>query len=166
MMINSLPEHGFQYPKGSPHPTKNTTASDVALLADVPKRRRAAFAQSRPFWQREKGRCGVTMFLKADNLSKTYSSGFLSGKKVSALQNASITIRDGETVGIFGKSGSGKTTLANLIAGGDSRVIRPDFLGRQAGCIPLSRYTPAGHSDGISAPGGRHLTRAGVWSGV
>ena len=57
------------------------------------------------------------MFLKADNLSKTYSSGFLSGKKVSALQNASITIRDGETVGIFGKSGSGKTTLANLIAG-------------------------------------------------
>ena len=94
------------------------------------------------------------MFLKADNLSKTYSSGFLSGKKVAALQNASITIREGETVGIFGKSGSGKTTLANLIAGGDSRVIRPDFLGRQAGCIPLSRPTPAGYSDGISASGG------------
>lgn len=31
--------------------------------------------------------------------------------------DASITIRAGETVGVFGKSGSGKTTLANLIAG-------------------------------------------------
>lgn len=33
------------------------------------------------------------------------------------MKNASLTIREGETVGIFGKSGSGKTTLANLIAG-------------------------------------------------
>lgn len=155
----------FNIRRGSPHPTKNTTASDVALLADVPKRRRAAFAQSRPFWQREKGRCGVTMFLKADNLSKTYSSGFLSGKKVSALQNASITIRDGETVGIFGKSGSGKTTLANLIAG--------RFPRHPAGFSGTTSrlYTPiAVHSGGpfrwYISTRRRHLTRAGVWSGV
>lgn len=94
------------------------------------------------------------MFLKADNLSKTYSSGFLSGKKVSALQNASITIRDGETVGIFGKSGSGKTTLANLIAGAIPASSGRIFWDDKPVVYPLSRYTPAGHSDGISAPGG------------
>lgn len=50
--------------------------------------------------------------IKTENLCKIYGKG---EGAVSALKNASITIRDGELAAIIGKSGSGKTTLLNLL---------------------------------------------------
>lgn len=49
-------------------------------------------------------------------VTKVYASG---GRPVQALNNLSLSIAEGEFVGIFGKSGAGKTTLINMITGVD-----------------------------------------------
>ena len=55
--------------------------------------------------------------LRTEHLTKTYASGLFRRNRTPALQDVSITIGPGETVGIYGKSGGGKTTLAGLVAG-------------------------------------------------
>lgn len=60
--------------------------------------------------------------LVIDNLSKSYNS--LSGE-VKAIENLSLSVRDGEFVSIVGPSGCGKSTLLNILAGLDS-----DFDGK------------------------------------
>ena len=52
-------------------------------------------------------------------LSKTYQVG---GRAVHALRDVSLTLREGETLGLVGESGSGKTTLAHALLG----LLRPD----------------------------------------
>ena len=48
--------------------------------------------------------------LRADRLSKTYGA-------IAALRDVSLTVRDGEVLGLIGPNGSGKTTLFECIAG-------------------------------------------------
>jgi ABC-2 type transport system ATP-binding protein len=48
--------------------------------------------------------------LRADRLSKTYGA-------IAALRDVSLTVRDGEVLGLVGPNGSGKTTLFECIAG-------------------------------------------------
>jgi len=57
---------------------------------------------------------GLQELLTAVGLTKSYSSG---GRTVQALHDVSITVREGESVGIIGASGSGKSTLARILTG-------------------------------------------------
>ena len=61
--------------------------------------------------------------LRAEAVSKTYISRDWMGRSSSthALQDASVAVQQGETVGIVGESGSGKSTLARCII----RLIDP-----------------------------------------
>ncbi len=54
--------------------------------------------------------------LTTSNLCKRYGSG---ENEVTALENVSISIEDGEFVSIIGSSGSGKSTLLNMLGGLD-----------------------------------------------
>ncbi|MBB3390788.1 peptide/nickel transport system ATP-binding protein [Rhizobium sp. BK275] len=57
--------------------------------------------------------------LTVDALSKAYYS---SGRQVAALDNVSLTITAGETLGLVGASGSGKSTLSRVLL----RLLKPD----------------------------------------
>jgi multiple sugar transport system ATP-binding protein len=67
--------------------------------------------------------------LEIENLSKIFV--FASGERVSAVQEASLKVSQGELLAVVGPSGSGKTTMLRLIAGleqPDSGTINIDGL--------------------------------------
>ena len=53
-----------------------------------------------------------TLMIELHDVSKIYQVG---GQEVRALDQASLTVREGEFVSIVGPSGSGKTTMMNII---------------------------------------------------
>ncbi len=55
--------------------------------------------------------------IKTDKLTKIYSSGKV---QVVALKNVTLSIEQGQFLGVTGSSGSGKSTLLNLLGGLDS----------------------------------------------
>ncbi|RDK04498.1 ABC transporter ATP-binding protein [Paraburkholderia lacunae] len=59
------------------------------------------------------------LVLRAEQLSKTFH---VSGTPLRAVDNVSIDLASGETLGLVGESGSGKTTLAKLMLG----LLAPD----------------------------------------
>ncbi|NKJ47742.1 ABC transporter ATP-binding protein, partial [Burkholderia sp. SG-MS1] len=61
----------------------------------------------------------ATVVLRARKLSKTFH---VSGASLRALDDVSIDLAGGETLGLVGESGSGKTTLAKLMLG----LLTPD----------------------------------------
>lgn len=52
--------------------------------------------------------------IELDMITKSYSSGYLSRKEITAVCDASLTIRKGETLGLVGESGCGKSTLGRI----------------------------------------------------
>ncbi|WP_375165871.1 ABC transporter ATP-binding protein [Chelativorans sp.] len=57
--------------------------------------------------------------LAVENLAKTFRSG---GRRVTALDDVSLTLGRGETLGLVGPSGSGKSTLARVLL----RLVAPE----------------------------------------
>jgi peptide/nickel transport system ATP-binding protein len=68
-----------------------------------------------------RARYGACSMLELVNITKYYTSGFFRKQKHVAVENASLTIRRGETLGLVGESGSGKTTLGRIAL----RLIEP-----------------------------------------
>jgi len=64
--------------------------------------------------------------LKTENVSKSFATRHVKGpggkRRLTIIQNISLEVNEGETLGIVGESGTGKTTLLNCIAG----IIAPD----------------------------------------
>ncbi len=58
----------------------------------------------------------MVTILRTEHLSKSYGSG---DNQVRAVQDANISVRQGEFVAIIGKSGSGKSTLLHMMGGLD-----------------------------------------------
>lgn len=59
----------------------------------------------------------TTLAIEADNLSKTYRSGFWMQHRITSLQACSLGVPYGETFGLLGPNGAGKTTLLKLLLG-------------------------------------------------
>ena len=53
--------------------------------------------------------------LKVEKLTKIYSKK--SSKKIVALNNLNLEVKDGEIFGLLGPNGAGKTTFLNILAG-------------------------------------------------
>lgn len=56
-----------------------------------------------------------TALLNVENLTKIFSTGFIKGLEIRAVDDVSFTINRGEIVSLIGESGSGKTTIGKLI---------------------------------------------------
>ena len=77
--------------------TRNGEVGEVLLITDS----RSEFRD--PRW-------GFLMVLELDHVTKRFGA-------VTAVDNVTLSIREGETLGVMGPNGSGKTTLLNLIMG-------------------------------------------------
>jgi peptide/nickel transport system ATP-binding protein len=115
-VVKDIADHVAVMEKG--HMVENGPADSVlhhprepytrALLAAVPKLNpRDARPNSQP------------LVMEAQNLRKTFHS---SGRKLTALDDVSLSLRRGETVGLVGESGSGKSTFARAVI----RLIETD----------------------------------------
>lgn len=60
--------------------------------------------------------------LSAQNLTKTFAQRGRAGGRVMAVNDVSLSLERGETLGLVGESGSGKSTLGRLL----SRLLDPD----------------------------------------
>jgi len=88
--------------------------------------------------------------LATDKLVKTYGSAgwFGKGRVVKAVQEVSVHVRRGETLGIVGESGSGKSTVARCIA----RLIDPT-----AGSVKIDDVEIAAMAESEFRPYRRHV---------
>jgi putative ABC transport system ATP-binding protein len=123
--VRALVEDGFTFILATHDRGVMRLADDVLELDHgVVKPRRRPEAASGLGWSasaRTRGGPGAappsssaTPVLEVRRVSRSYRRG---EETVHAVENASLTLREGEVVGLIGRSGSGKTTLLSLISG-------------------------------------------------
>lgn len=79
----------------------------------------------------------MSEFLRIEKLSKFFDMG--KGQRVHAVDGVSLTIAQGETLGLVGESGSGKSTLGKTLVGLHDKSAGEVFL--QSERLP-ARYAP------------------------
>ncbi len=105
--IRGRPPDPRSVPSGCPYHPRCTQAETVC------REEHPALSESRDRWVA----ChfgGLKTLLSAADLTKTYRSGRSS---VCALRSVSLSVQEGESVGIIGASGSGKSTLGLILSG-------------------------------------------------
>lgn len=80
----------------------------------------------------------MTVVLEATGITKTFSG-------IQALSGVSLSVEEGERVGLIGPNGAGKTTFFNCLLG----ILAPDdgtvhFLGRDISTLPVHKRAQAG----------------------
>ncbi|MFG3042345.1 dipeptide ABC transporter ATP-binding protein [Streptomyces sp. NPDC048330] len=83
------------------------------------------------------------VLLEAQELRREFGRG---GKRVTAVDGVSLTVRAGETLGVVGESGSGKTTLGRMLV----RLLDPTggrlrYGGREIGTLTERELRPLRH---------------------
>ena len=68
--------------------------------------------------------------LEVKHISMHYRLRGRNGGSVQALDDISLTVKDGETFALMGESGSGKSTLVRLICAFEKPTAGSVFLGR------------------------------------
>ena len=88
----------------------------------------------------------TTALIEIKNLRKTFQSpGLFNKNKLTAVDDISFKISEGEIVGLVGESGSGKSTIAKLV----TRLIRPTsgtiYLNGENRQVTEARNVPLGY---------------------
>lgn len=86
--------------------------------------------------------------LEVNHLKKVYTTRF-GGSKVTALQDVSFDVEQGEYVAVMGESGSGKTTLLNILAALD-RPTEGEVLLNGQNIVRIPERTLAAFRPGTS----------------
>ncbi len=70
--------------------------------------------------------------LEAKGLNKTFVMHLLGGRRISALQDISLRVEEGEFVALVGRTGAGKSSLVKSLL----QIYRPDSGRGSAGADP------------------------------